>query len=53
MAENKKVNAEAEEIIEEIKDETLGIELTIGATLTHSKEWSINGEKVTISVEKN
>ena len=37
---------------EEIKDETLGVELTIGTTLTHSKEWSINGEKVTISVEK-
>ena len=37
---------------EEIKDETLGVELTIGTTLTHSKEWNINGEKVTISVEK-
>jgi isoleucyl-tRNA synthetase len=37
---------------EEIKDETLGVELTIGTTLTHAKEWNINGEKVTISVEK-
>jgi isoleucyl-tRNA synthetase len=37
---------------EEIKDETLGVELTIGNTLTHSKEWNINGEKVVISVEK-
>ena len=37
---------------EEIKDETLGTELLIGATLTHSKEWNINGEKVVISVEK-
>ena len=36
----------------EIKDETLGVELTIGTTLVHSKEWNINGEKVTISVEK-
>ena len=35
-----------------LKDETLGVELTIGTTLTHSKEWNINGEKVTISVEK-
>ena len=37
---------------EEIKEETLGVELLIGETLTHSKEWSINGEKVVISVEK-
>ena len=37
---------------EEIKDETLAVELSIGRTLTHAKEWSINGEKVTISVEK-
>ena len=37
---------------EEIKDETLGVELTVGNTLTHSKEWNINGEKVVISVEK-
>ena len=37
---------------EEIKDETLGVELTIGNTLKHSKEWNINGEKVVISVEK-
>ena len=37
---------------EEIKDETLGVELTVGTTLTHSKEWNVNGENVTISVEK-
>ena len=37
---------------EEIKDETLGVELTLGVTLTHSKEWKINGYKVIISVEK-
>ena len=36
----------------EILEETLGRELLIGATLTHSKEWSINGETVTVSVEK-
>ena len=36
----------------EILDETLGTTLTIGETLTFSKEWNINGEKVTISVEK-
>ena len=49
-------NAVVEEIAsrnaEEIKSETLGVELTTGATLTHSKEWSINGESVVISVEK-
>ena len=33
-------------------EETLGTELLIGASLTHSKEWNINGEVVTISVEK-
>ncbi len=36
----------------EILDETLGRELLIGKTLTHSKEWNINGEMITISVEK-
>ena len=36
----------------EILDETLGKELLIGTTLTHAKEWNINGEDVTISVEK-
>ena len=36
----------------EILDETLGKELLVGTTLTHSKEWNINGETITISVEK-
>ena len=36
----------------EILDETLGTELLIGATLKFSKEWNINGENVTVSVEK-
>ena len=36
----------------EILEETLGRELLIGATFTHAKEWSINGETVTVSVEK-
>ena len=36
----------------EILDETLGRELLIGEALAHSKEWNINGENVTISVEK-
>jgi len=37
---------------EEIKSETLAAELLIGTTLKHSKEWNINGENATISVEK-
>jgi isoleucyl-tRNA synthetase len=52
FAGNATVEAIAERNAEEIKSETLGTDLTIGATLTHSKEWNINGENVTISVEK-
>ncbi len=37
---------------EEIKDETLALELLTDKTLAFAKEWNINGEKVTISVEK-
>ena len=36
---------------DEICDETLADNISEG-TLTHSKEWNINGEKVTVSVEK-
>ena len=36
----------------EIADETLADEVVFGVTLTHAKEWNINGETVTISVEK-
>jgi isoleucyl-tRNA synthetase len=49
---NAVVEAVAERNAEEIKEETLGVELTVGTTLTHSKEWNVNGENVTISVEK-
>ena len=42
----------AEANAEEIKDETLALSLEIGKTLEFSKKWNINGEKVTISVEK-
>ena len=49
---NETVEAIATRNSEEIKSETLGVELTVGNTLTHSKEWNINGENVTISVEK-
>ena len=36
----------------EILDETLGTEILLDKTLAHSKEWNINGERVTVSVEK-
>ena len=36
----------------EILEETLGTEILYNTSLTHSKNWSINGEKVNISVEK-
>ena len=52
FAGNATVEAIAQRNAEEIKDETLGVELTVGATLANAKEWNINGEKVTISVEK-
>ena len=35
-----------------IKDETLALDILFGETLTHAKPWNINGEDVTISVEK-
>ena len=49
---NSTVETIAERNAEEIKDETLGVELTVGKALANAKEWSINGEKVVISVEK-
>ena len=36
----------------EIKEQTLSLELLFDIQLAHAKEWSINGENVTISVEK-
>ena len=36
----------------EILDETLGVELLTGVELEFAKEWNINGERVTVSVEK-
>ena len=49
---NETVEAIATRNCEQIKSETLGTELTVGNVLTHAKEWNINGENVTISVEK-
>ena len=49
---NAAVDAVAERNAEEIKEETLGVSLTLGETLANAREWNINGETVTISVEK-
>ena len=49
-------NTEIEKIAErnaaEIADETLAVEVLFNTPLAFSKEWNINGETVTISVEK-
>ena len=49
---NDAITAIAERNKAEILDETLGTELLASATLEFAKEWNINGEKVTVSVEK-
>ena len=36
----------------EICEQTLAESLTVGEALAFSKEWNINGERVTVSVEK-
>ncbi len=52
FAGNDTVSGIAKRNAAEILDETLGQELLEGVSLEFSKEWNINGEKVTISVEK-
>ena len=49
---NSAVASVAERNRAEIMDETLAQDLLLDTALSHSKEWSINGETVTISVEK-
>ena len=49
---NDAVSAVAERNREEIAEETLAREVLFGTVLTYSKEWNVNGEVVTISVEK-
>ena len=49
---NDTVAAIAERNSAEISDETLADEVLVGSTLANAKEWNINGENVTISVEK-
>lgn len=49
---NDEVAALAERNSAEIADETLSDAVLVGQTLTHAKEWNVNGMTVTISVEK-
>ena len=49
---NEKIEALARKCAEEIKSEVLAAEILTGAALEFSKEWNINGETVTVSVEK-
>ena len=49
---NETVEAVAHRNAEVIMDETLAKEIVYGTALTHAKKWNINGEDVTISVEK-
>ena len=49
---NASVEAVAKRNEKEILEETLGVELIAGESLANAKEWNINGETVTISVER-
>ena len=49
---NEKIAEVALRNADEIKSDTLATELLCGETLENAKEWNINGETVTVSVEK-
>ena len=49
---NEKIEALAKRRESEIAGEVLAVELLIGTALKFAKEWNINGESVTVSVEK-
>jgi len=49
---NEAVAAIVKRNLDEIKDETLADDVVFETALAHSKEWNVNGETVTISVEK-
>ena len=52
FSDNEKVSEVVKRNAEEIKSETLGVEISYNVNLKFAKEWNINGEKVMISVEK-
>ena len=49
---NEKISAIFADQVEEIRSEVLADEIVTGQTGGYSKEWSINGEKVVLGVEK-
>ena len=49
---NEKIAEVAKRNAEEIMGDTLTVEILYNETLANSKEWNINGENVTVSVEK-
>ena len=49
---NEKITAILERYTEEIKGEVLAAEIVLGQTCGYEKEWSINGETVTLGVER-
>ena len=49
---NETIEAVAKRNADEISSDTLTAEILYGTTLANAKEWNINGETVTISVEK-
>ena len=53
FSDNDKISEIAKRNADEIKEETLGVEISYNVNLKFAKEWNINGEKVVISVEKN
>ena len=52
FAGSEKIKAVAEKNAALIAEDTLAVEVLFDRTLTFAKEWNINGEKVTVSVEK-
>ena len=53
VANNDKVKDVVERNIDEIKSEVLADNVEFDTIKGYEKEWNINGEKVTLSVEKN
>ena len=52
FAGNEKIEAVVKRNADEICSDTLTAQILYGTTLANAKEWNINGENVTISVEK-
>ena len=53
MSDNEKIAGIMTKNAEKIKAEVLATELILNDTKGYEKQWSVNGEDVTIAVEKN